>query len=71
MSPKLWMTWSDDLATNGSVKTVVISEVKAECIALVKEINRSGEPLATISPPSIGERRLGAQKHHTTVKGPI
>ena len=62
------------------MKTVGISEFKAKCIGLIKEINRSGEPLtvtlrgkplATIAPASSGERTLGALKYQTKVKGDI
>ena len=50
------------------MKTIVISEFKAKCIALLKEINRSGEPLtvtlhgkpiATMGPAATGTRTLG------------
>ena len=62
------------------MKTIVISEFKAKCIALLKEINRSGEPLtvtlrgkplATIEPVATGERTLGTQKSETKVNGDI
>lgn len=62
------------------MKTMVVSEFKAKCIASLKEINRSGEPLtvtlrgkplATIAPATTGERTLGAQKSETKVKGDI
>ncbi len=64
----------------GVMKTVVISEFKAKCIALLKEMNRSGEPLtvtlrgkplALIEPAKSGERVLGAQKDETQVHGDI
>jgi len=60
------------------MKTVVISEFKAKCIALLKEINRSGEPLtvtlrgkplARIEPAGTGDRMFGTQKNETEVLG--
>ncbi len=62
------------------MKTIVISEFKAKCIALLKEINRSGEPLtvtlrgkpiATIGPAASSTRTLGTQKDETKTKGDI
>ena len=62
------------------MKRIVISEFKAKCIALLKEINRSGEPLtvtlrgkpiATIGPAATRTRNLGTQKDQTKTKGDI
>jgi antitoxin (DNA-binding transcriptional repressor) of toxin-antitoxin stability system len=62
------------------VKSVIISEFKARCIGILKEINRSGEsltvtlrgnPLAVIEPARSGHRMLGAQQEETRVCGDI
>ena len=59
------------------MKTVVVSEFKAKCIALLKEMNLSGEPLlitlrgkplARIEPALADQRLLGAQKDSTISK---
>ena len=55
------------------MKTMPISEFKAKCIAVMKEVRRTrtpiiialrGEPIARIEPilPELAERRLGAMK---------
>jgi prevent-host-death family protein len=60
--------------------TKVISEFKAKCIAILKEVNRTGEsltvtlrgkPLGTIEPMSVEERTFGAQKEATKTRGDI
>jgi hypothetical protein len=59
------------------VKTVVVSEFKAQCNALLKEMNLPGEPLlitlrvkplARIDPALSGQQLLGAQKDSTISK---
>ena|SRR5687767_10789794 len=39
------MTMVVDHGTNGRVKTVPISQFKAKCLAMLAEVQRSGEPL--------------------------
>lgn len=60
------------------MKTILVSEFKAKCIAALKEVRRTrepmmvtlrGEPLALIEPPSglRREKRLGALKGKITI----
>jgi prevent-host-death family protein len=61
------------------MKTIVVSEFKAKCIALLREAQRTGEPilvtrhgrpLARIEPVAVesSERRLGVHRGRMTVK---
>jgi prevent-host-death family protein len=63
-----------------SMKTVIISEFKAKCIGILKEVNQTGEsmtvtlrgqPLAVIKPVKPKGRTLGALRDVTKVHGDI
>ncbi|XOV69918.1 MAG: type II toxin-antitoxin system Phd/YefM family antitoxin [Verrucomicrobiota bacterium] len=63
-----------------SMKTVIISEFKAKCIGILKEVNQTGEsmtvtlrgqPLAVIKPIKPKSRTLGALRDVTKVHGDI
>src|SRR6266446_1500902 len=65
------------------VKTVLISEFKAKCIKMLKEVQRNGkpltvtlrgEPIARVEPVAKGstkKRRLGALRGRMIIKGDI
>jgi len=64
------------------MKTVIISEFKAKCIAILREAQVSGEPilitrhgraLARIEPvvDPVAERRLGVHRGSMKIKGDI
>jgi prevent-host-death family protein len=61
------------------MKTMLVSEFKAKCIAVLKEVQRSreplvitlrGKPLATVCPvePSGPRKRLGGLKGRMTIR---
>lgn len=71
------MTWYDS-----DMKTMVISQFKAQCIAVMKEANRThepvlvtlrGHPLARVEPvcDDPPPRRLGALKGRLRIRGDI
>ncbi len=71
-----YMTWSCSIPP---VKRVIISKFKAECIALLKQVQKSGEPLivtlrgdplATIHPAYAGtkKKQLGGQRGCLRIK---
>lgn len=64
------------------MKTVVVSELKAKCIAILREAQRTGEPvlitrrgrpLARIEPLDAGaaERRLGVHRGRMRIKDKV
>jgi prevent-host-death family protein len=63
------------------VKTVLISEFKAKCIQMLKEVQKNGkpllvtlrgEPIARVEPVAKGKKRyLGALKGRMIIKGDI
>lgn len=62
------------------MKTVIVSEFKAKCIGILKEVNQTGEPLtvtlrgqplAVIEPVKSKSRTLGALRDVTNVHGDI
>jgi prevent-host-death family protein len=65
------------------VKTVLISEFKAKCIKMLKEVQKNGkpltvtlrgEPIARVEPIAKGhakKRRLGALRGRIIIKGDI
>ena len=63
------------------MKTMIISEFKAKCIAALKAVEKSGEtltvtwrgkPIAEIEPVARkGGRALGSQRGYLTIKGDI
>ena len=64
------------------MKTVLISEFKAKCIKMLKEVQKSGkpltvtlrgEPIARVEPVGNGEkkRRLGTLRGRMIIKGDI
>lgn len=76
------MTRSDDLVHNPSMKKLLISEFKAKCIAILREAQRTGEPvlitrrgrpIARIEPIVEGspKRPLGALRGRMRIKGDI
>jgi prevent-host-death family protein len=61
------------------MKTMLVSEFKAKCLAVLKEVQRTrepllitlrGKPLATLQPvePHGGGKRLGALKGRMTIR---
>jgi prevent-host-death family protein len=66
-----------------NVKTVLISEFKAKCIQMLKEVQKNGkpltvtlrgEPIARVEPVAKGstkKRRLGALRGRMIIKGDI
>ena len=78
------LTWSDDYVMMLlRMKTVLISEFKAKCIALMKEVNKTGKPITVtlrgepivrvepVMPTRPKPRRLGALRGWMTIKGDI
>ena len=63
------------------MKTVLISEFKAKCIRMLKEVQKNGkpllvtlrgEPIARVEPVAKGKKRqLGALKGRMIIKGDI
>jgi len=63
------------------MKTVLISEFKAKCIKMLKEVQKNGkpllvtlrgEPIARVEPVAKGKKRqLGALKGRMIIKGDI
>ena len=65
------------------MKTLTITEFKAKCIALLKEVERTqkplvvtlrGKPIARVSPPEAPTRKLrklGGQSNVTHIQGDI
>lgn len=63
------------------MKTMIISDFKAKCIATLKAVEQTGEPvtvtwrgkpIAEVDPvPRGGGRMLGAQRGYLTIKGDI
>lgn len=64
------------------MKTIILSEFKAKCIAILKEVQRTrepltvtlrGKPLATIGPADVTGRgkRLGALRGTMTIRGDL
>ena len=73
------LTWYVDLVMFAEMKTVIVSQFKAQCIAMLKQVKQTGEPLtvtlrgkplARIEPvgPASGTRVIGAQKAGTRTK---
>ena len=63
-----------------SVKTVLISEFKAKCIQMLKEVQKNGkpltvtlrgEPIARVEPIEKRKPRLGTMKGRIIIKGDI
>ena len=63
-----------------TMKKVIVSEFKAKCIGILKEVNQTGEPLtvtlrgqplAVIEPVKSKKRTLGALRDVTKVHGDI
>lgn len=76
------LTRSDDLVNNLCMKKLLISEFKAKCIAVLREAQRTGEPvlitrrgrpIARIEPIVEGspKRRLGALRGRMRIRGDI
>lgn len=76
------LTRSGDLVHNIPMKKLLISEFKAKCIAVLREAQRTGEPvlitrrgraIARIEPIMEGEpsRRLGVLRGRMRIKGDI
>jgi len=81
-APESKLTWSLDQVYHERVKTVLISEFKAKCIQLLKEVQKNGkpltvtlrgEPIARVEPvPKPSKRiRLGTMKGRIEIKGDI
>ena len=73
------MTRSPDHVNLSGMKTVVVSEFKAKCIAVLREaqktgeavlVTRHGKPLARVEPirENPGERRLGVHRGRMRIK---
>ena len=80
------MTWSGYLIAMRShakaVPSFPVSEFKAKCIAILKRVRRTGEPIAVTlrgrplvsirsSKEDLGERHLGGQQGVAKVRGDI